>query len=112
MVFAKYVPTDLEEYEGSESKSLPLAVGIAPTTISISAPPVTYNAAGIVTVSVTSTVIPSGNVSLSVDGGGSITQTLSGGSSTFTLPSPAAGIHSLYASFAAQGNLDWQFGNG
>ncbi len=79
----------------------------AATTTSISAPIVTYNANGAVTVTVTSSLgTVTGNVSLVVDGGAPITQALSGGSTVFTLTSPNAGDHSLMASYTAQGNFD------
>ena len=75
------------------------------TTIT-SAPTVIYNANGIVTVTVGSGAgTPGGNVSLSVDGGAAINQALVSGSTTFTLTSPSPGVHTLSASYAAQGNF-------
>jgi hypothetical protein len=76
------------------------------TTTSLSAPDVTYNAEGIVTVTVSSTgSTPTGTVQLSVDGGTAISQPLVGGVATFTLTSPNAANHSLSATYAAQGNF-------
>src|SRR5512143_1362311 len=52
-----------------------------PTTISLGAPDVAYNANGIVTITASSGGgIPIGNVSLSVDGGTAVLQELAGGS--------------------------------
>jgi hypothetical protein len=84
-----------------------LHVDQAATTVGVSAPTVTYNTNGTVTVTVSSASgTPGGNVSLSVDGGATITQTLDGNSqSVFTLASPAAGDHSLHVVYAAQGNF-------
>jgi hypothetical protein len=75
------------------------------TTTSIIAPSIIYGASGSVTVTVSSTAItsPTGSVSLSVDGGTAITQTLSAGSTIFTLPSLSATTHSLSASYTPQG---------
>ena len=76
------------------------------TATSITAPAVTAPANGLVTVTVTSAAgIPTGNVSLRVDGGGAISQALVNGSTTFTLTSPAPGTHTLSATFAAQGTF-------
>src|SRR5439155_4641244 len=89
-----------------------LHVNAAATTTAISAPTITYNANGSVTVTVTSTAgtVP-GNVSLSVDGGAAVSKVLASGSASFTnsdiaaLTSPNAGDHALSASYAAQGNF-------
>ncbi len=90
-----------------------LHVNPAATTASISAPAVTYNANGQVTVTVSSGAgTPGGNVSLTVDGGAPLTQALSAGSTTFTLTSPNAGDHSLNAAYAAQGNFDASVASG
>ncbi len=77
------------------------------TTTSITAPAVTFPASGSVTVSVTSAAgTPTGNVSLSVDGGAPATAALGpAGTAIFTLTNPAAGIHTLSASYAAQGGF-------
>src|SRR5262249_36895764 len=82
------------------------------TTTSINAPAITYNANGTVTVTVRSgSGTPTGNVSLSVDGGTAAPKALISGSATFTntdiaaLASPSAGDHSLSASYAAQGSF-------
>ena len=80
---------------------------LAPTTISLSAPTVTYGANGIVTITVSSGGgIPVGNVSLMVDGGTAIVQELTGGSTAFTIPGPSAGPHTLNAEYAAQGTYE------
>src|SRR5262249_40101501 len=75
------------------------------TTASISAPPVTYGSNATVTVTVSSpSGVPAGSVTLTVDGGAGVTQTLNGsGIATFTLTNPTAGDHSLSASYAGAG---------
>jgi len=85
-----------------------LTVGTATTTTAItSAAAITYNANGSVTVTVSSAAgTPTGNATLTVDGGAPLTQALNGsGVATFTITSPSAGDHSLSASYAAQGNF-------
>ena len=84
----------------------------AVTTTAINAPTVTYGTNGSVTVIVSSAVgTPTGNVTLSVDGGTPVSKVLSGGSAIFTstditaLTSPNAGDHSLSASYSTQGNF-------
>jgi len=81
--------------------------GSAATTTSITAPAIFYGANGSVTVSVTSgSSTPTGEISLSVDGGTAVSRTLVAGSYTFTstdipaLATPNAGGHSLSASYA------------
>ena len=89
---------------GASSASGTLGVGPGATTMTLSAPTVTYGANGIVTVTVSSaTGTPTGNVSLSVDGGTAVVQDLIGGSTAFTIPSPSAGSYTLNAVYAAQG---------
>ncbi|MFB3814371.1 MAG: choice-of-anchor D domain-containing protein [Terriglobales bacterium] len=85
----------------------PVPLGaIAPTTTAINAPSITYGQNGVVTVSVTSTFgTVTGNVTLAVDGGAAVSQTLAGGSATFNLPGLAAGSHNLDANYAAQGTF-------
>jgi hypothetical protein len=89
-------------------QSIPLSgtgILVVPTTTSISAPAITYGTAASVAVSVTSGQgAVTGSVSLSVDSGAPLTQTLSSGSAVFTISGLAAGTHSLSASYAAQGN--------
>ena len=76
------------------------------TTTTIAAPPITYGADGLVTVSVTSSFgTATGVVTLSVDGGAPLSQDLSGGSTVFTLTGATGGAHSLSASYAAQGDF-------
>ena len=77
------------------------------TTTSLSAPAVTYPASAVVTVTLSSSAgTPTGNVSLTVDGGTPLLAAMNGsGVATFTLTAPSAGIHSLSASYAAQGNF-------
>ncbi len=49
--------------------------------------------------------IPTGNVSLTVDGGAAVTQALFGGTTTFTVVGPNAGDHPLSASFLGSQNF-------
>ena len=84
-------------------------VGVA-TTTAINAPAITYGSNGLVTVTVTSNVgTVTGNVTLGVDAAAVVTQPLVNGSATFdstntpALLLPAAGAHSLTATYAAQG---------
>jgi hypothetical protein len=91
---------------GGSSGNGTLTVGQATTTTSINAPAITYNANGAVTVSVSSiSGTPTGSVTLSVNGGTAMPQTLVNGSATFTITAPNAGVYSLTASYAAQGNF-------
>jgi len=91
---------------GASLASGTLGVGPGATAMSLTAPTVTYGADGIVTVTVSSAAgTPTGNVSLSVDGGTAVVQDLSGGSTTFTIPGPSVGSHTLNAAYAAQGNF-------
>ncbi len=91
---------------GSSSTILSQVVNPASTTTSIAAPTVTYPANATITVTVSSTAgTPTGNVSLTVDGGTPLSQALTNGIATFTLTSPTGGSHGLSASYAAQGNF-------
>jgi FtsP/CotA-like multicopper oxidase with cupredoxin domain len=78
--------------------------GVVTTAIAINAPTVTYNANGLVTLTVSAVPsgTPTGNVTLSVDGGAAISQALTAGVSTFTITAPNAGNHTLLANYAAQ----------
>jgi FtsP/CotA-like multicopper oxidase with cupredoxin domain len=83
--------------------------GIVGTAISINAPSITYNANGVVTLTIGSTpsgFIPAGNVTLAVDGGTQISQVLNtSGVATFTIASLNAGTHALFAAYATQGGF-------
>jgi FtsP/CotA-like multicopper oxidase with cupredoxin domain len=78
--------------------------GIVGTSTVINAPAITYGANGVITVNVTATSgTPTGNVTLTVDGGAPLTQALSAtGSATFTITAPTAISHALVANYAAQ----------
>jgi hypothetical protein len=77
--------------------------GVIGTTSAINAPAIKYGANGVITVSVAATSgTPSGNVTLTVDGGAALTQPLVTGSATFTITTPTAGSHALVANYAAQ----------
>jgi MBG domain/Bacterial Ig-like domain (group 3)/Transmembrane protein 131-like N-terminal len=116
-IYASFLPTAIGTRTGSlsitdDATDSPQTVSLtgvgdpASTTLVINAPSITYGANGLVTVTVTSpSNTVTGNVSLTIDGGAPIAQTLSGGSGVFTLTGLNAGDHSLSASFAAQGNF-------
>jgi hypothetical protein len=87
--------------------------GVVTTTTAISALPITYGQNGTVGVTVTaSSGTPSGNVTLSVDGGAAVSQALVGGSASFTITTPTAGSHTLVANYAAQNGFLASTGNG
>ncbi len=83
-------------------------VSTAGTSTTIGAPAITYGADGSVTVTVTASsgqAVPTGSVSLAVDGGTPVSMPLSSVSgvssaATFTLTKPAAGTSALAASYA------------
>jgi len=95
-------------YLGSTSETLAQVVQLRATKTAIDAPAVTYNAAATVVVTVSSPHgTPTGNVSLSVDGGAAQMSALdAAGKATCTLPGLAVGDHALAASYAAQGHYD------
>ncbi len=75
-----------------------------PTAMAVDAPPVTYGANAIVTVSVSSASgTPDGEVSLTVDGGSPRSVVLANGRAQFTVSAPNVGDHPLKATFARQG---------
>ena len=79
---------------------------VATTSASIVAPTITYGITASVTVSVTAAQgTVTGNVSLTVDNGTSLTQALSNGSTVFNINGLSAGSHSLGASYGAQGSF-------
>jgi hypothetical protein len=84
-----------------------LTVTVASTTATLSAPAIFAGASASATVTVSSaTGSPTGNVSLSVDGGAAASQPLSKGTATFSnLTGLAGGSHSLTATYAAQGDF-------
>jgi hypothetical protein len=103
--------TDLSNNQVTQSVTI--NVQPAPTTTTVGGPAVTYNADGMVTVGVSSNDgVPTGSISLSVDGGSAVTQTLTGGSATFDVGSLNAGGHSLLATYATQGNFAGSSGTG
>src|SRR4029077_2293406 len=97
-------------FTGSTSAALLQTVKSADTTTSISAPTITFGANGLVTVTVAavdaSAGTPTGNVTLTVDGGSALSQALVNGSTTFTVSNPGAGDHPLVATYAAQNNFN------
>jgi YVTN family beta-propeller protein len=94
---------------GSTTQMFTLNVGsiLTATNISISAPPVTYPAAGVVQVTVSAgSGTPTGNATLSVDNGSALSAPLNAsGVATFTINGLSATTHSLSASYAAQGSF-------
>jgi hypothetical protein len=82
--------------------TLTVSVPATTTSTTITAPPVNYPFDALATVTVSDAVaIPAGSVTLSVDGGPGITQALSNGSTTFSLPLKI-GIHALSAVYIPQ----------
>lgn len=85
--------------------------GVVGTAISINAPNITYNANGIVTVTMASSpsgFIATGNVTLAVDGGTPMSQALVAGEVTFTIASPNAGTHTLFRGVCNPGRIPGQ----
>ena len=118
MINVSFSPTTL----GAQSASIVIATndpsnptfnvpvtgsGIANTAVVISAPAITYGQNGVVTLSLSSAQVTpvAGTVTLSVDGGAPLSQSLVNGSATFTLTAPSAGTHTLAANYAAQGGI-------
>ena len=108
-ITAVYANSD-GNFTGSTSSAISQVVKSADSTTSISAPAITYGANGLVTVTVTANDptagTPTGNVTLSVDGGTALSQALAAGSTTFTITNPSAGDHTLAAGYAAQNNFN------
>ena len=92
------------------SSSATIVSGV--TTTAISAPGIVYGANGMVTVTVSSVVTPTGSVSLSVDGAAAVTQALVNGSTTFTVTGLGAGSHSLSADYLPAAGFDASSGTG
>lgn len=104
---------------GNNTGTATTTVNLNPlTTTVISAPTVTFPANGIVTVTVSTLgTTPTGNVTLSVDGGPQLSQPLvavnsTSASAVFTLTSPSIGSHTLAANYAAQGPFNASSANG
>jgi hypothetical protein len=77
---------------------------LSTTTTTIAALEVTYGESGTVTVTESSSSgTPTGSVTISVNGGAAQSQTLSGGTASFSIIDPAAGSYALNVNFAAQG---------
>jgi hypothetical protein len=95
------------------------AAGVAsPVTITVKPAPVNFQASCwggtpwtvlyqcTVNVSASTTTIPGGNITYSLDGATPTTVALSGGNAAFTVPTvPAMGNHTLTINYAAQGNF-------
>jgi Bacterial lectin/Bacterial Ig-like domain (group 3)/Abnormal spindle-like microcephaly-assoc'd, ASPM-SPD-2-Hydin len=103
--FTGYVTQKIDGTTSGKTKNFSdfvvTSVTNAVTSISITAPSIVYGNSGSVGVTVSSGGgTPTGTVSLTVDGGSPITQPLSSGPATFTIPGLSAGIHQLLASYA------------
>jgi hypothetical protein len=86
--------------------SLEIVAALNATTTAITAPAITYPDDALVTVTVSSGAgAPPGSVLLSVDGGTAVSQTLTAGSTTFTVPGLTAGTHNLSAVYPRQGSF-------
>ena len=89
--------------------------GVVGTNMTLTANPITYGQNGSIIVGLTpttGTIAPSGNVTLSVDGGPAVMQSLVNGSTTFTITAPALGSHTLVANYAAQNGFQANTANG
>ena len=98
----------LTSIESLQFADIGVSADEVPTTLTISAPGITYGDDGVITVTVaraSGIPLPSGTVSLIVNGDADnpYTETTVGGVATFTLLTLAAGTYSLEASYAAQG---------
>ena len=83
-----------------------IAPSTSSTTTTISAPSAGFGNDAPVTITVSSTGgTPTGNVSLGVDNGTSISEPLSNGSANFNLSGLSVGTHGLVATYAAQSNF-------
>ena len=72
----------------------------------MTAPTVTYDAHGFVTVAVSAAAgVVLGDVTLKVDGGTAVSMSLASGAATFDVGVLNAGAHTLDAEYAAQGNF-------
>ncbi len=105
--FTSYVPQRIDGTTSGKTKNFSdfvvTSVTNAVTSISITAPSIVYGNSGSVGVAVNSGAgTPTGNVSLTVDGGSPITQPLSSGAATFSIPGLTGGPHQLVANYAAQ----------
>jgi len=97
----------------TSAATVSISVPATPTTTTIVAPSILYPNNGSVTVTVSdASAIPTGSVTLSVDGGAGITQALVGGSTVFTLPGLFIGTHTLSAGYAAQPGFSASSGTG
>jgi hypothetical protein len=107
-VFTSYVPQRIDGSTSGKTKNFSdfvvTSVTSATTSIAITAPGIAYGSTALVTVAVSSVGgTPTGNVSLTVDSGSPLIQSLSSGSATFSLAGLAGGVHTLVASYGAQG---------
>ncbi len=101
-----FTDNNLNAPSAIQTGSLQGATGVGATTITITAPAITYGVNGGVQVTVTSPAgTVTGSVSLTVDGAAPFTLPLNSGSAVFPIFNPAAGAHALSASFAAQNNF-------
>lgn len=90
----------------ASSKTVILTVSATPTTTTISAPTITSDVNGLITVNVASVAgTVTGNVDLTVDGTPEGSETLTDGSAIFTVSGLSVGSHNLSASYTAQGDF-------
>ncbi len=83
-----------------------LTVTAAPTSVGVTAPTVAAGQHGQVTVTVSAgSLMPTGTITLTVDGGSALSKPLVSGAATFDVGILNAGSHSLSAGYAAQGNF-------
>ncbi len=106
-VFTAYVSQRIDGTTTGKTKNFSdfvvTSVTAAPTTLVIQAPSVPFSQSVLVTVNASSpNGTPTGDISLTVDGGVPQTEALSNGSATFTVTGLGAGPHQLTVTYASQ----------
>ena len=92
-------------YGASSATGTLVVNAAAPTTASITAPPISYGQNAQITATISSAAgQPGGTVSLTLGSNAPLTQTLSGGSATFSIPGLTPSTYNLSLTYAAQGN--------
>jgi len=116
-VFSTYVSQRIDGTTTGKTKNFSdfvvTSVTSAPTTLVIQAPSAPYGQSEVVTVLASSpNGTPTGNISLAVDNGAPLIQTLSNGSATFTLTGLSAGSHQLTVTYDSQSIFQAETTNG
>jgi uncharacterized protein (TIGR03437 family) len=95
-------------YTAATAVDRSFTVTLAPPGLTLNAPAVTYGVGASATVTLVTSLAttPTGTVTLAVDGGTAVVETLSGGAATFSLGVLAAGNHALSVTYS--GDIDYQ----